>query len=275
MPTEAEYIRQLGKSRKEKDERIRQNPRSWLALTGLFWLQQGDNAVGSNPNLPICLPGLNPNQELTLTVEGLEVHYHTTPGSEFTLYGEPAISGNMQTDQTEQPDILQAGSISLMVIIRADQPYLRVWDSASDQVQQFNGLHYFPIRPDYCVQAWYLPFPQPVSRPIQNAIGNEEEAFFAGEVVFTWQNVECHLMAQLDEEELLLNFTDLTRADSTYPAGRYLTIPIPTTAEIILDFNRAANWPCAYTPYATCPLPLRENALPVRIEAGEMRYHTE
>ncbi len=122
-------------------------------------------------------------------------------------------------------------------------------------MKQFTGLRYFPIRPDYCILARYVPFTEPVTRLTQDAIGNEEETLFVGEIIFTWQNVECHLLAQMDEDDLLLNFTDLTRADLTYPAGRYLTIPKPTTEEIILDFNLAVNWPCAYTPYATCPIP--------------------
>lgn len=80
-------------------------------------------------------------------------------------------------------------------------------------------------------------------------------------------------MAQEDEDGLLFNFNDLTREDSTYPGGRYLETPVPQGLQLDLDFNLAVNWPCAYTSFATCPFPPLENRLPVRIEAGEKRFH--
>ncbi|MBN2258351.1 MAG: DUF1684 domain-containing protein, partial [Anaerolineaceae bacterium] len=94
----------------------------------------------------------------------------------------------------------------------------------------------------------------------------------AGEIHFTLEGVDCRLVAEDSGNELLFSFTDLTRADVTYPGGRFLTVEKPRDNRVVLDFNLAVNWPCAYTDFATCPLPPTENHLPVRIEAGEMRY---
>ena len=67
-------------------------------------------------------------------------------------------------------------------------------------------------------------------------------------------------------------FKDQTSGKETYPPGRFLNTPMPKDGEVTLDFNKAYNPPCAFTPYATCPLPPKQNHLAVRIEAGELRY---
>lgn len=94
-----------------------------------------------------------------------------------------------------------------------------------------------------------------------------------GEVHFNLDGKDLVLQVEDAEDEGLISFVDETRKDLTYPGGRLLTLPKPLIETFRLDFNAALNWPCAYTPWATCPLPPKENFLPVRIEAGEMRYH--
>jgi len=103
-------------------------------------------------------------------------------------------------------------------------------------------------------------------------VGTRYESRFPGRAAFTIHGATCSLIAEEDDEELLFSFTDLTKTDATYPGGRFITTPLPENNEVVLDFNLAKNWPCAYTPHATCPLPPVENHLKVRIEAGEKRY---
>ena len=73
-------------------------------------------------------------------------------------------------------------------------------------------------------------------------------------------------------EDLFVIFKDLTSRKETYGAGRFLHTPLPVNGVVDLDFNRAYNPPCAFTDFATCPLAAKENQLPVRIAAGELRW---
>jgi uncharacterized protein (DUF1684 family) len=93
-----------------------------------------------------------------------------------------------------------------------------------------------------------------------------------GSVAFTLNGRECRLDPVTEEASLFLIFKDLTSGKETYPAGRFLNTEMPKNGEVILDFNKAYNPPCAFTPFATCPLPPKQNHLPIRIEAGELRY---
>ena len=81
-----------------------------------------------------------------------------------------------------------------------------------------------------------------------------------------------------DDKDLFFIFRDTTSKSETYGAGRFLYTPLPDhgltqPGQLELDFNRAENPPCAYTPYATCPLPTPQNRLTIPIPAGQLRYH--
>ena len=87
---------------------------------------------------------------------------------------------------------------------------------------------------------------------------------------------EYHLapiIEQPGDQQLFYIFRDLTTGKETYPAGRFFYSDMPKDGKVVLDFNKAYNPPCAFTPFATCPLPPKENYLPVRVEAGEKTYH--
>jgi uncharacterized protein (DUF1684 family) len=92
-------------------------------------------------------------------------------------------------------------------------------------------------------------------------------------VVFTVNGQSCRLEAQSSGSGLFFNFRDRTSGDTTYPAGRFLDAPKPQNGKVTLDFNQAVNPPCAFTAFATCPLPPHENQLAVRIPAGELTHH--
>ena len=90
---------------------------------------------------------------------------------------------------------------------------------------------------------------------------------------FTLAGKEYRLEPTDEDGQLFFVFRDLTAGKETYPSGRFLYAAAPRDGYVILDFNKAYNPPCAFTPYATCPLPSRQNRLPVRIPAGELVYH--
>lgn len=92
-------------------------------------------------------------------------------------------------------------------------------------------------------------------------------------MIFSVAGQECHLEPVSEGgESLFFIFGDKTNGKETYAAGRFLYTDLPKDGRVVLDFNKAVNPPCAFTPYATCPLPPASNRLAVRIEAGEKTF---
>ncbi len=266
------YTEKILTERMEREKHLLSKPRNWFSLVGLFCLEQGENRIGSAPENQILLPTSPAAYCGSLYLNGETVTLK--PGwANLMVNDQPPSDRPLQNDHAEKPDFISCGSLILLVLRRGEKTMLRVWDTESDAVKNFHGLNYFPIQPIYRIQASFTPYDPPVKKQSANVIGTELEIEFVGQAHFTINDVDCTLEAQQDDNGLLFHFSDLTRKDTTYPGGRYLLAEAPVENEVILDFNLAANWPCAYTSFATCPLTPFENALQVRIEAGEMRYH--
>lgn len=236
----------------------------WLSLIGLFWLEEGQNVVTlpSNQTLRLKRSGetatLEP--EATMTVEGKP------------LAGPPALRHDADPNG---PTIVQMGSIRFNVIKRGDRLGLRVKDANARTRKEFAGLEYYPIDTKWRVEARLEPYNPTKKIPIDDVTGMRSESESPGALVFTFDGKEYRLDPVLEEgtDELFLIFSDETRKDETYPAGRYLYAPKPgADGKTFVDFNKAYNPPCAFTPFATCPLPPPQNRLKTRIEAGEKRY---
>jgi uncharacterized protein (DUF1684 family) len=178
----------------------------------------------------------------------------------------------MTPDTSGSPTRVAIGNVTLALIRRGERLAIRVWDRGASARQTFPPRQWFPIDPRYCVTADYKAYGKlrPVTMP--DVTGGVQTMESPGEVVFRLSGRALRLTAaEEDEGALFLIFTDSTTGKSTYPAGRYLYTSPPADGKVEIDFNRAYNPPCAFTPYATCPLPLQENHLPIAIEAGE-RY---
>ncbi len=270
MPKGA-YSQQIQKQRQAREKRLTANPRNWFSLIGLFPLVPGVNSLGGKSPASIIIPGLQQAVEAVFLLEGNAVILGDDAKSVVLNRSAPQARA-LCTDHDGEPDILGIGSVQIMVIQRGEKFFLRAWDVQSTAVKEFKGLNYYPIDPAWQIRGEFVPYPTPRIIPGEDAIGTRTEVAYIGEAIFEVNGVSCRLMAADEEDGLLFNFTDLTRSDTTYPGGRWLLSKKPVKNAITLDFNLAQNWPCAYTPYATCPLPPLENRLQVRIEAGEKRY---
>jgi uncharacterized protein len=166
--------------------------------------------------------------------------------------------------------VVRAGSISFFVIKRGDRLGIRVKDSASSVRKNFQGLKFFPISPEFRFQAKFIPNVKKI--PILNVLGQTDLEESPGIVEFTCRGQQYRLRPIYEGKTLFFLFKDPTNKTQTYPAGRMLNTPLPVNGTVDLDFNKSYNPPCTFTPYATCPLPPRENTVAVPIEAGEMRY---
>ncbi|MBA4385930.1 MAG: hypothetical protein C0410_14420 [Anaerolinea sp.] len=262
----------LIENRKKRDERVRENPRNWLALAGLFWLEEGDNSFGSADSNKIVLPGFPHHRSGCLHLEGDQVSLIDAADG-VLLNRQKAEMRPLKADMDDDPDLIEAGSIHLMVIRRGGKAMLRAWDIESQAVKDFKGFKYFPVNPAFCLNAAFIPYDPPKTFMVTDVIGSQHQSAMLGEVHFKLNGQDLVLQVEDADDEGLISFVDETRKDLTYPGGRLLTLLKPLGETLILDFNTAVNWPCAYTPWATCPLPPTTNFLPVRIEAGEMRYH--
>lgn len=264
------YTEHVNQVRKKREDGFASDPQSWLNLTGLFWLADGENTFGSSAEAKISLPQFpHPFCGHFLFKDGMVT---VLPAVETTMNGGPVESRPLYTDKNEQADLVEVGRLIMKIIIRGDATLVRVWDRDAELKKGFTGFKYFPTDSKYKVSAKYVRYDPPKPTIRVEGIGTEVPAFFMGQAQFKLNGVECTLEAEQSGDELLFNFRDETNADTTYGGGRRFYLPPPAGDEIVLDFNLTDNWPCAYTPFATCPIPPRENKLKVRVEAGEKKF---
>lgn len=255
----ADYFDSIRKWQKQRDAGLRSED-SWLTLAGLFWLKPGDNTIGSDDSNDFVLPKSSaPAKFGLLRLEGDRVTFASTDGSSRVLSYDEA-----------KPDTVHVGSISFFVIKRGDRLGVRVKDSASPVRKNFHGLKYFPINPEFRFDAKFVPDVKKI--PILNVLGETGMEESPGRVEFTYRGHEYQLRPIYEGKTLFFLFKDPTNKTETYQAGRMLNTPLPAGGKVDLDFNKSYNPPCTFTPYATCPLPPKENLLPIAIKAGEMRY---
>ncbi len=229
----------------------------WLTVSGLFWLKEGPNRFGPAPSNQIVLPPGAPSGVF-------EFHNGKT-----TYQGR-----ELRADKPGPPDRITLGDLTLYVIQRGDRCAIRLKDKNSKLRKEFTGLRWFPPSKAYRVTARFLPYSPPKMLSIPTVLGDVEQVASPGYAVFTLHGREYRLdPVPGDDGGLFFIFRDLTSGKETYPAGRFLDTDPPRDGKVVLDFNKAYNPPCAFTPYATCPLPPKQNHLPVRIEAGELNYH--
>lgn len=247
----------------------------WLTLVGLSWLDRGPNTVGSAPDSAVRLPAAAPARVGTIVFDGSQAHFSPEPGSGVLINGEAARTGRLRPQPGEY-DTLGVGSVSFFVIQRGTRFGVRIRDTASPARRDFRGLAWFPISESYRVRGRFVPHRTPVTMSIPNVLGEVTPWPSPGYVVFTLGGRELQLHPVLEGEnarELFFILRDATTGHETYPGGRFLYTELPRDGEVVLDFNKAISPPCAFTAFATCPLPPKENALPVRIEAGEKDPH--
>ena len=245
----------------------------WLSLVGLYWLKEGENKFGSDRAADIALPaGKAPLLAGSLRLHDGAVRLEARPGVEITHEGKAVSTLDLQSDEDGKPTILALGTLRFNVIKRGDRLGLRVKDRESPARADFRGLEYYALSDKWRVAARFERFDPPKSVPITNVLGMEEGTPSPGALVFDVEGKTYRLdaLSEKGEEKLFIIFADATSGRETYGAGRYLYVDPPDAeGRIVVDFNKAYSPPCAFTNYATCPLPPFQNRLPIAVEAGE------
>jgi uncharacterized protein (DUF1684 family) len=245
----------------------------WLSLVGLHWLKDGENKIGSDPSNEVVLPeGKSPRVAGSLFLNGGAVKIEARPDSRITSEGKPVTSLDLISDADGKPTILKLGTLTFHVIKRGERIGVRVKDTDAPTRTNFRGLEYFPTDERWRVEARFEPHNPPKTIPITNVLGMEEDNPSPGAVVFdlNGQTYRLDTLTEQGEEQFFIIFADATSGHETYGAGRYLYAgPPDSSGKLFIDFNEAYSPPCAFTKYATCPLPPEQNRLPLRVEAGE------
>jgi uncharacterized protein (DUF1684 family) len=255
-------------------------PGGWLSLVGLHWLRPGANTIGSDPGCAVVLPtGKAPPQVGTLEVDDDNaVVLRAIPGAGLTHDGREVTELALRDDAEGDPTVIGLGSLRLHVIDRDGRLAVRVRDPGSPARAAFRGIERFPVEPRWRIRAGFIPYEPPRPVRVANVLGFEETYPILGDLAFGLEDTRFRLaaFAEVGTTDLFIVFGDATNGLETYGGGRYLYAPPPDhQGQVVVDFNRAYNPPCVFTPHATCVLPLPENRLAVRIDAGEKRYPSE
>lgn len=246
----------------------------WLTLVGLFWLREGENRIGSDPINDFIVPEPAPASIGAFVYRHGQVTFRAAEGVNVTLNGRPVKE--TPPLRVGAVDTLAVGTLSMFVHPSGDRLAIRVRDLNSPFRRHFAGLTWFPIDEKYRVTGRFFPYPSTGPQKIPNILGDYEVYVPAGEVEFNLEGKTFRIQVfESGSDRFFIVFRDLTSGKESYPTARFLYADRPKDPNglIVLDFNKAYNPPCAYNPYTTCPLPPRQNRLPIRIPAGEMNYH--
>jgi uncharacterized protein (DUF1684 family) len=229
----------------------------WLSLAGLFFLSEGDNPAG--PDGPVTVPRA-PGIVGSFVLDDGRVRFVTPEGLWWPLTGD---------QEGAEPSVLRWGDVSLTLVWRQDRWAVRLRDNQAATRTGFRGLDWYAPDPAWAVAGRWEPFDPPRTVTIRNVLGHESSQEFHGQAVVPTPAGPLVLWGQREASgAVFFNFRDQTSGQTTYGAGRFLDAT-PADGAVTLDFNRAYNPPCAFTPFATCPLPPPENRLAVPVTAGE------
>jgi len=255
------YEQEIMKWREHRRTRLLADD-SWLTLVNLQWLNEGVNKIDK------------PADTGSVTLDHGVVTL--APSPKLMIDGKPVAQPVVLANDADPkgPTMVQSGTTKFNVIKRNDKYALRVRDTNAETRRDFKGLDYFPVDPKWRLEARFEPFNPPHHIAITNVLGMVSDEVAPGELVFTVDGKEVRLQPILEqgETDYFIIFKDATSGKETYPAARYLYASPAKDGKTVIDFNKAYNPPCAFTAYATCPLPPQQNRLPFRVEAGEKKY---
>ncbi|MBL0048292.1 MAG: DUF1684 domain-containing protein [Bacteroidetes bacterium] len=248
----------------------------WLTVAGLYWLKEGENSVGSAKYNQVVFPKGKAAEKIgVFTLNHGEVKLSVVQGVSVMQKDSLFTSGIIFNDKIgEQEVILSHKNLRFFIIKRGDKYGIRLKDIESDARKSFTHIDRFPVAETWRVVASYEAPKEVKTIPIHDVIGLTTETPYGGTLHFELNGKKYQLDATLEEDDLFIVFADETSGVTTYGGGRFLYAKVPKQGtEVILDFNKAYNPPCAFTDFATCPLPPDQNKLALEITAGEKAYN--
>ena len=268
---EEDYIKSIQDWQTKRLDNLK-SENGWLNLVGLYWLKEGQNPFGSNEANNIIFPEKAPDFIGTITLFKGNLSISINEDIKVFVNDSLVTERNINTDSDDNTTIFKMASLKWHIIKRGEKYGIRLRDLESPLIDQITEIPSFPINPLWRVQATFKKFDSPKKIAIPNVLGDTEYESCYGLLTFEIEGKEYSLMPLGNGEtnDLFLIFADETSAEETYGAGRFLSVEKPNKKGVTyIDFNKATNPPCAFTEFATCPLPPKENILPIKILAGE------
>lgn len=268
------YFNSIKDWRKAYEEKLGA-PDGWLSISGLYWLKEGHNLIGtSHPSQVLLPPGAGPANTAAINLQGTRLTLSVSQDAHMTCNDQPVSSMEIKLNQYGSSDWFYLKDVKFAVIQRGTRYGVRVYDQNNPERRKYLNVRWFAINDALRVQAKYHLLETPLTLTIVNVLGDSSEEPCEGYVEFSIGGNLCQLypLSIDDGKALWFMFKDGTNNKLTYNGGRFLTADAPKDGLVTLDFNKAHNPPCAYTHFATCPLPPDMNRLPVDIIAGEMAF---
>ncbi|MCB0281641.1 MAG: DUF1684 domain-containing protein [Calditrichae bacterium] len=250
---------------------------SWLTLAGLYWLEPGKNTFGSSPENDLVFPEKAEDQMGYFQLQDSIVTIFINTGIPVKNDSVGIQKMELKNDNQQNTTILTYKSLSWYIIKRDDMYGVRLKDSEHPNLKNFTGIERFPVDQNWRIKAHLLPGTEKKIQ-IPNVLGQVSDAPCPGTLVFKINGEEYRLdpIADKDDQQYWIIFSDATNGEETYGAGRFLYIDsADEQGNTFIDFNKSYNPPCVFSPYATCPLPPRQNNLDIKITAGEKNYEHE
>lgn len=271
---DAAYRKEIETWQAKRVERLK-SPNGWLSLVGLEWLKEGTNTIGSAKDNAIVIAKAPPHLGNIVLDRGKATFSLDPRATEAKIDGEKKPGAELADDSHEKPTTVSFGTVNFYLIKRDDKFGLRIKDSAADTRVHFAGIDRFDIDPSWRVEAKWEAYDPPHQIEEANILGQIDKVTVPGAATFEHAGRTYKVEPMLEnpgDTELFLVFADRTSGKETYGAARFLYAAMPKDGKLILDFNKAYNPPCAFTPFATCPLPTQQNRLDMRVTAGEKKY---
>ena len=268
----AQYQQEIRQWRQERLHRLTRKD-GWLSLAGLFWLHEGENTFGFGKGNDIRFPGKEGPARLgSITLQAGSIRLHVAP--KVTVYVADKVVRDtvLHSDADGRPTVMRFASYLWYVIKRGERYAIRLKNTKNPAIKNFKGIAYFPIDLRWRIPAKFVAYhpAKPVSIP--TVLGTTVQDKAPGYVQFKIKGriFRLDVFAESASDTLSTIFADETNGKETYGAGRFLEIDPPDAKGMtVIDFNKAYNPPCAFTEFATCPMPPKENILAIRITAGE------
>jgi uncharacterized protein (DUF1684 family) len=248
--------------------------RDYASIAGLHPLKAGANTAGSAPTNDVVLPASVPARIGTFVLNGAAVRFEPARGVTVLKKDQPITAPtDLRDDRAPGADELTIGAVRLVVHVSGDARSIRVRDPEGPLAKGFLGFRWFPIDLSYRVVGRFIKDAEPKRIDVANTYGDIDQYTSEGVVEFTLQGQTLRLRPFTTRpKRFYFVFKDASSGSETYEAARFVYADLADDGTVLLDFNQAYNPPCAFNPYTTCPIPLKENNLPIKVLAGEQDY---